>query len=132
MPTKKKRVGFIPREDVMRIIDKLSIENNLSNSKIISILVEEALSIRGIFNKKNGTVTQSYQSNEDNSKNLFDNSGDFTDKAKLSTDTNLGNHFNPGKSTHLNKLNEGVFDLQTYKKFLLFLEFQEMIDKYQT
>ena len=52
MPTKKKRVGFIPREDVMKIIDKLSIENNLSNSKIISILVEEALSIRGIFNKK--------------------------------------------------------------------------------
>ena len=45
MPTKKKRVGFIPREDVMRIIDNLSIENNLSNSKIISILVEEALSI---------------------------------------------------------------------------------------
>ena len=46
MPTKKKRVGFIPRDDVMRIIDNLSIENNLSNSKIISILVEEALSIR--------------------------------------------------------------------------------------
>ena len=63
MPTKKKRVGFIPREDVMRIIDNLSIENNLSNSKIISILVEEALSIRGIFNKKNGKATQSYQSN---------------------------------------------------------------------
>jgi len=55
MPTKKKRVGFIPREDVMRIIEKLSKENNLSNSKIICILVEEALSIRGIFNKKNGT-----------------------------------------------------------------------------
>ena len=61
MPTKKKRVGFIPREDVMRIIDKLSIENNLSNSKIISILVEEALSTRGIFNKKNGKIRQSYQ-----------------------------------------------------------------------
>ena len=61
MPTKKRRVGFIPREDVMRIIDELSIENNLSNSKIISILVEEALSIRGIFNKKNGKETLSYQ-----------------------------------------------------------------------
>ena len=79
MPTKKKRVGFIPREDVMRIIDKLSIENNLSNSKIISILVEEALSIRGIFNKKNGKASQSYQQNEDNSQNLFDNSRDFID-----------------------------------------------------
>ena len=132
MPTKKKRVGFIPREDVMRIIEKLSIENNLSNSKIISILVEEALSIRGIFNKKNGKVTQSYQLNEDNLKTLFDNSGDFKDNAKLSIDTNLGNHFIPSKSTHLNEENQEAFDLQTYKKFLSFLKFQEMMDKYNT
>ena len=132
MPTKKKRVGFIPREDVMRIIEKLSTENNLSNSKIISILVEEALSIRGIFNKKNGKVNQSYQSNEDNSKNLFDNSGDFADNAKLPIDTKLGNHFNPIKSTHLNDANQEAFDLQTYKKFLSFLKFQEMIEKYNT
>ena len=132
MPTKKKRVGFIPREDVMRIIDKLSIENNLSNSKIISILVEEALSTRGIFNKKNGKATQSYQSSKYNSKNLFDNSDDFTDNEKLSIDTNLGNHFIPSKSTHLNEENQEAFDLQTYKKFLSFLKFQEMMDKYNT
>ena len=132
MPTKKKRVGFIPREDVMRIIEKLSSEYNLSNSKIISILVEEALSIRGIFNKKNGKLTQSYQSNEDNSKNLFDNSGDSTDYPKLSIDTNLGNHFIPSKSTHLNEENQETFDLQTYKKFLSFLKFKEMMDKYNT
>ena len=132
MPTKKKRVGFIPREDVMRIIDKLSIENNLSNSKIISILVEEALSIRGIFNKKNGKATQLYQLNEDNSQNLFDNSGDFLDKPKLPIDNNLGNHFIPSKSTHLNEENQKDFDLQTYKKFLSFLKFQEMMDKFKT
>ena len=132
MPTKKKRVGFIPREDVIRIIEKLSIENNLSNSKIISILVEEALSIRGIFNKKIGKVIHSYQSNNDNSKILFDNSGDFTDNAKLSIDTNLGNHYIPSKSTHLNGENQEAFDLQTYKKFLSFLKFQEMMDKYNT
>ena len=118
MPTKKKRVGFIPREDVMRIIEKLSTENNLSNSKIISILVEEALSIRGIFNKKNGKETKSYQSNRNNS--------------KLSIDNNLGNHFIPGKSTDLNAENQETFDLQTYKKFLSFLKFQEMMDKYNT
>ena len=132
MPTKKKRVGFIPREDVMRIIDKLSIENNLSNSKIISILVEEALSIRGIFNKKNGKATQSYQLNKENSQNLFDNSGDFVDNAKLSIDTNLGNHFITSKSTHLSEENQETFDLQTYKKFLSFLKFQEMMDKFNT
>ena len=132
MPTKKKRVGFIPREDVMRIIEKLSTENNLSNSKIISILVEEALSIRGIFNKRNAKVTQSYQSNDDNSKNLFDNSVDLTDNAKLSIDTNLGNHFIPGKSSHLNEVNNEAFDLKTYKKFLSFLKFREMTEKYDT
>ena len=132
MPTKKKRVGFIPREDVMRIIDALSIENNLSNSKIISILVEEALSVRGIFNKRNGKLTQSNQINKDNSQNLSDNSQNFIDNEKFLIDTKLKNHFDPVKSTHLNKQNQEAFDLQTYKKFLLFLEFQKMINKYNT
>ena len=132
MPTKKKRVGFIPREDVMRIIDKLSIENNLSNSKIISILVEEALSIRGIFNKKNGKATQSYQQNIDLSKNSLDYSSDLIGNKKNLIDTKIGNQFNPIKSTHLNKTNQEAFDLQTYKKFLSFLKFQEMMDKYNT
>ena len=130
MPTKKKRVGFIPRDDVMKIIDNLSIENNLSNSKIISILVEEALSIRGIFNKNNGKATPSFQLPEAHSQNLYDNSDDFTENAKLSIDTNLGNHFIPSKSTYLNEENQEAFDLQTYKKFLSFLKFQEMMDKY--
>ena len=116
MPTKKKRVGFIPRDDVMRIINKLSIENNLSNSKIISILVEEALSIRGIFNKKNGKANQSYQLNKDDTKH--------------SIDTKLGNNLISSNSSHLNEENQESFDLQTYKKFLSFLKFQEMMDKY--
>ena len=130
MPTKKKRVGFIPREDVMRIIEKLSTENNLSNSKIISILVEEALSIRGIFNKKNGKVTQSYQSNDDNSKSLFDNSGELKDDEKLSIDTKLINNFDLNKPNNTNGLIQEDFDFQTYKKFILFLKFQDMMNKY--
>ena len=132
MPTKKKRFGFIPREDVMRIIEKLSIENNLSNSKIISILVEEALSVRGIFNKKNGNVTHSYLLNDNSSRNLFDNPGAFTDNENFSIDTNLGNHFIPSKSTHLNEESQEAFDLETYKKFLSLLKFQEIIDKYNS
>ena len=132
MPTKKKRIGFIPRDDVMTIIDKLSIENNLSNSKIISILVEEALSIRGIFNKKNGKETHLYQLNDLVSQNSTDNSADLIDNAKLSINTQLRNDFNPSKSTYLNEANQEAFDLQTYKKFLSFLKFQEMMEKYNT
>jgi len=132
MPTKKKRVGFIPREDVMKIIDKLSIENNLSNSKIINILVEEALSKRGIFNKKEGKVNQLYQINYDHSKNFSDDSADFIGKGKFSVDTKLGNNYKTINSNHLNQGINDDIDLQTYKKFLSFLKFQEMMDKYNS
>ena len=132
MPTKKKRVGFIPREDVMKIIEKLSTENNLSNSKIINILVEEALSIRGIFNKKNGKASKSYKLECDNSDYLSDNSVEFIDKEKHSTDTKSENHFILDKLNHLDESNQEAFDLQTYKKFISFLKFQEMMDRYNT
>ena len=132
MPTKKKRVGFIPREDVMRIIDKLSKENNLSNSKIINILVEEALSIRGIFNKKNSKEFRLYQLNNNLSQNLSDNSADFLDNPNPPIDNNFAKQFKSSKSTHYKEANQEDFDLQTYKKFLSFLKFQEMMEKYNT
>ena len=116
----------------MKLIDKLSIENNLSNSKIISILVEEALSIRGIFNKNNGKATSSFSLPESHSQNLSDNSADFIYKSEPPIDAKLVNHLNPSNSTHLNEVNNEAFDLKTYKKFLSFLKFQEMIEKYDT
>ena len=130
MPTKKKRVGFIPRVDVMKLINKLSIENNLSNSKIVSILVEEALSMRGIFNKKKGKITHSYQLMEDQKQKLDGTSPSFIDKQKLIIDTESGDNLNASKSTNLKEANQEFFDLHTYKRFLLFLKFQEMMDKY--
>ena len=48
--------------------------------------------MRGIFNKKNGKLIQSYQLNNDHSKNLSDNSADFVDNAKLVSNNKLRNH----------------------------------------
>jgi len=132
MPTKKKRVGFIPREDVMIIIDKLSIENNLSNSKIISILVEEALSKRGIFNKKIGKVTELYQDIKDSSQSLSEDPINFKDNQSFTINTKLGDHKYTGKTNLFKQTNQETFDLQTYKKFLSFLKFQEMMDEFNT
>ena len=70
--------------------------------------------------------------NNFNSQSLSNNSGDFLENAKLSIDNNLGNNLIPSKSPHLNEENQEAFDLQTYKKFLSFLKFQEMMDKYNT
>ena len=130
MPTKKKRVGFIPREDVMKIIDELSIENNLSNSKIISILVEEALSIRGIFNKKTGKVTHSYQQIKHSIEYLSEKSINSKENQNLTNNTKFRNHRNSVKTTLVKQTNQTGFDLQTYKKFLAFLKFQEIMEEY--
>ena len=132
MPTKKKRVGFIPREDVMKIIDKLSIENNLSNSKIISILVEEALYKRGIFNTKTGKRTQSYKDISPYSQYLSGNSDDSKDEDQGIINNKSGNCNVPDKTNLFKQANHEAFDLQTYIKFLSFLKFQEMIDEYES
>ena len=132
MPTKKKRVGFIPREEVMKIISKLSIENNLSNSKIINILVEEALSIRGIFNKKTGKENLSYNEIKEFSQYLDENSADSIDDERSTINTKLQNYKNSDKRNLFKQIKQDDIDLQTYKKFLLFLKFQEMIEKYNS
>ena len=49
MPTRKRRIGFIPRLDILNIIDNISEEENLSNSKVVNILIEEALYTRGLI-----------------------------------------------------------------------------------
>ena len=132
MPTKKKRVGFIPREDVMLIIDKLSIENNLSNSKIISILVEEALSIRGMFNKKTGKESKSSIEIKDSPEFSSGKPAVYKDNDKLKINTKLKSYNTSRNTTFLENKNLDAFDLQTYRKFLSFLKFQEMMDEYNT
>ena len=53
MPTSRKRIGFLPTEEVKDIIDKISLRNNLSQSKVTGILVEEALKVRNLYKSKN-------------------------------------------------------------------------------
>jgi len=128
MPTKKKRIGFIPREDVMQIISDLSFENNLSNSKIISILVEEALINRGIYNLNKANYKKGFEASKIKNIGVSSPSEEpsrFTNKSLLDGDLALN------KMTRNNNT-EDPYDLLTYEKFLKFLKFQEMIEKYET
>ena len=50
MPTKRRRIGFLPRSKVQDLIDKICNHNKLSQSKVTGILVEEALWSRGVLN----------------------------------------------------------------------------------
>ena len=54
MPSPRKRIGFLPSEEVHEIIEKLCTANEFSQSKITGLLVEEALRSRGVLNKTYG------------------------------------------------------------------------------
>jgi len=49
MPSQRKRIGFLPSEEVHEIIEKLCRNNEFSQSKITGLLVEEALRSRGVL-----------------------------------------------------------------------------------
>ena len=70
MENKVKRIGYLPRKRVLEIIDEISNSESISRSKVVGILVEEALDARGIanFGYSNFTKSNIYKSN--NHKNL--------------------------------------------------------------
>ena len=120
MPTKKRRVGFIPRSDVLDLINKLSFESNLSISKIINILVEEALYKRGIFNIKNGKVLNYKDKIKFDNKNLIKIRNDDKDISKEIYDS---------ENQLVNEPSHKFIDKEIYEKFLMFLQFQEEMKK---
>ncbi len=69
MPSARKRIGFLPSEEVHEIIEKLCAANEFSQSKVTGLLVEEALRSRGVLNK-------SFDLNENCEMNFINNSFD--------------------------------------------------------
>ncbi len=54
MPSSRKRIGFLPSEEVHEIIEKLCEVNEFSQSKVTGLLVVEALRSRGVLNASYG------------------------------------------------------------------------------
>jgi len=64
MPTSRKRIGFLPSADVQDIIDKICVKNNLSQSKVTGILVEEALLARNLYQLENNNKEKDLEIND--------------------------------------------------------------------
>ena len=69
MPSPRKRIGFLPSEEVHEIIEKLCTANEYSQSKVTGLLVEEALRSRGVLN-------ESFVQNKINNRDLINFSFD--------------------------------------------------------
>ena len=99
MPTPRKRIGFLPSEEVHEIIEKLCTANKFSQSKVTGLLVEEALRTRGVLNESFGQskvdkndlinfsfVRETFSENNKSSRNLDDyavNKKVLTDDIKM-------------------------------------------------
>ena len=68
MENKVKRIGYLPRRRVLEIIDEISKSESISRSKVVGILVEEALDARGIANFGYSNVNKSNLYKSDNFK----------------------------------------------------------------
>ena len=95
MENKVKRIGYLPRKRVLEIIDEISKSESISRSKVVGILVEEALDARGIanFGYSNNSKSNSYQSdNYKESKNeilhLKDSEDEFVDDSGYTISSN--------------------------------------------
>ena len=70
MENKVKRIGYLPRKRVLEIIDEISKSESISRSKVVGILVEEALDARGIANFGYSNISKSNINKPDIHNNL--------------------------------------------------------------
>ena len=70
MENKIKRIGYLPRRRVLEIIDEISKSESISRSKVVGILVEEALDARGIANFGYSNINKSNTYKPDNYNDL--------------------------------------------------------------
>ena len=69
MEKSAKRIGYLPRKRVMEIIDQISKSESISRSKVVGILVEEALDARGIANFGYSNLSKTKSINSENYNN---------------------------------------------------------------
>ncbi len=80
-----KRIGYLPRKRVLEIIDQISKSESISMSKVVGILVEEALDARGIVNfgysnlKKDKSLSSKNYPDSQAIKKISDSEDEFVD-----------------------------------------------------
>ena len=123
MPSTRKRIGYLPSINAHETITKIAIKEKLSQSKVVGILVEEALIARDELDVLN--------SNDLNKKKLFIEKSNMdkssykcNDFDELISDKGVSykNHSEDNLFETKGKYNEELFE--QFKQFILF---QKMI-----
>ena len=112
MPSHRKRIGFLPSEEVHEIIEKLCTANEFSQSKVTGLLVEEALRSRGV-------LRDSFSTSPLNKSNFINYSFEQESPSK--------NHNHPVNSDYI--INKKAFsdDIKMMHEFIEFKYFKKVM-----
>ena len=114
MENKVKRIGYLPRKRVLEIIDEISKSESISRSKVVGILVEEALDARGIANfgyssisKSNIYKSENFKDLQHDNSHLKDSEDEFVDDSgyTVSSHKNLDRSISSADIELANKIN---------------------------
>ena len=130
MPSTRKRIGCLPSLDIQKIITNISKKENLSQSKVVGILVEEALRARGGYNlqETNELIRSSSYNNRTHMNNSHFN---YSDLDELISDQGITYNTRTNKNKTDNFLSEDkeAYNEDLYEKFKQFILFQKMIEE---
>ena len=130
MPSIRKRIGYLPSLNIQEIITSISKKENLSQSKVVGLLVEEALIARGIYNPEN--------TNDLIRKNIYRKVNDINNSSLKYSDldeliSDKGITYNSKKykhkSNYLLSESEEAYNEELFEQFKKFILFQKMIEE---
>ena len=124
MPSIRKRIGYLPSINAQETITKIANKENLSQSKVVGLLVEEALIARGSFDLQNSydLIRKRLYSKENNIDNSSFNHNDLdefiSDKGITYNTKKYSNKAKVNSCGPREKFNEELFE--QFKQFILF------------
>ena len=127
MPSIRKRIGYLPSINAQKTITKIANKEKLSQSKVVGILVEEALLARGGYDLKSsyGLIRKNTYGKENNIDNSSSNHNDLDELISDKGITYNTKMYNYNSEVILSETKD-KFEEELFEQFKQFMLFQKM------
>lgn len=130
MPSIRKRIGYLPSVNAQETITKIANKEKLSQSKVVGILVEEALLARGEIDLRNtnNLIRERLHSNENN---MGNSTITINGVDELISDKGIIYNTKKYKQKNEGKLSEPIeiYNAELFEQFKQFILFQKIIQE---
>ncbi|WP_269624614.1 hypothetical protein [Prochlorococcus marinus] len=127
MPSIKKRIGYLPSINAQEKITQIAKKENLSQSKVVGLLVEEALEARDGFDNQysNNSIRKNLHVKANN---VYNSSLNFNDIDELISDKGISYNTKNHRHNSNDDLSQyrGKHDEELFEQFKQFVQFQKM------